>query len=196
MDIEMFLDECPCWEAAGLHCPLLLQEMFLQAAHSGRREMEQMICQGCQHGLPQLDPQVDISTTQLVGTQTSKEEIQGLYHQVYKLKRLPGAPPCEPERAGELTRDIMSSLKNHPRQEEDGPPGVATYLMQSQTSPGEREGTLVKVQLAKVRETHQKALATTMGLEEEIEELSHSITHDHQGTHVPSQSWDWRKRRS
>ena len=44
MDIDMFLDEYPHWEAEGLHCPLILQEMFLQATHMGRREAEQMIC--------------------------------------------------------------------------------------------------------------------------------------------------------
>ena len=40
MDAEMFLDEYPQWEGEGLHCPLILQEMFLQATHSGRRETE------------------------------------------------------------------------------------------------------------------------------------------------------------
>ena len=29
MDVEMFLDEYLCWEAEGIHCPLILQEMFL-----------------------------------------------------------------------------------------------------------------------------------------------------------------------
>ena len=127
MDMEIFLDEYPCWEAEGLHCPLILQDMFLQATHSGRMEEEQMIHQGCQHGLPQLDLQADVSTTQLVGPQTSEEEIPDLYYQVYNLKRLPGSLLCRPERADKLARDIMSSLKDHPRQEEDGPPGVATY---------------------------------------------------------------------
>ena len=47
MDAKMFLEEYPYWEAEGLHHPHILQEMFLQAAHSGRREAEQMICQGC-----------------------------------------------------------------------------------------------------------------------------------------------------
>ena len=44
MYIDMFLYEYPHWEAEGLHCPLILQEMFLQATHMGRREAEQMIC--------------------------------------------------------------------------------------------------------------------------------------------------------
>ena len=39
MDIDMFLDEYLHWEAEGLHCPLILQEMFLHAAHSRKREV-------------------------------------------------------------------------------------------------------------------------------------------------------------
>ena len=76
---------------------------------------------------------------------------------------------CKPGRADKLARDIVSSLKSCQRREDDGLPGVATYPMQSQTPCGEREGTLAKVQLAKVREAHWKALATTMALEEKIE---------------------------
>ena len=64
----------------------------------------------------------------------------------------------------------MSSLINCPRQEEDGLPGVAAYLMQSRTPQGERGGTLAKIQLAKTREANQRSLATTMALEEEIEQ--------------------------
>ena len=56
MDIEMFLDEYPHWEAGGLHHLLILQEMFLKAAHLGRKEAECMVHQGHQHGLPCLDP--------------------------------------------------------------------------------------------------------------------------------------------
>ena len=40
LDAKMFFDEYPCWEVEGLHCPLILQEMFLQAAHLGRKEAE------------------------------------------------------------------------------------------------------------------------------------------------------------
>ena len=60
MDIDMFLDKYPHWEVEEQHFPLILQEMFLQATHSGRREAEQMICQGCWHGLLHLDPQADV----------------------------------------------------------------------------------------------------------------------------------------
>ena len=44
MDIEMFLDKYLHWEAGGLHCPLIFQEMFLQVAHLGRKEVEHMVC--------------------------------------------------------------------------------------------------------------------------------------------------------
>ena len=87
MDEDMFLDEYLPWEVEGLHHPLILQEMILRAAHSGRRVAEQMTCQGHQHGLPYLDLQADVSTVQLVGSQTSREEIWDLHYQVYKLRR-------------------------------------------------------------------------------------------------------------
>ena len=45
-----------------------------------------------------LDPKADVSAIQLVGPQTSKEEIQSLYYEVYKLQRLLGSPPRQ--RAG------------------------------------------------------------------------------------------------
>ena len=55
---------------------------------------------------------------------------------------------------------------------------------------------MAKVQLAKESVAHQKALATTMALEEKIEWLSQSITRDCPGTHAPSESWNQWKRRS
>ena len=116
MDTEMFLDEYLHWEAEELHQPLISQEMFLQAAHSGRKEVECMICQGHQHGLPHLDPQADISTVQAVGPQTSREEIRGLYYQAYKLQRLPGSPLCRPEWTEELVSSMVCSLKDCLRQ--------------------------------------------------------------------------------
>ena len=97
MDADMFLDEYPHLEMGGLHCPLILQEMFLQATHSGQKEAEQMICRGHWHGLLCLDPQADISAIQSVGYQTTKEDIRDLCHQVYKLRRELGSLLCGPE---------------------------------------------------------------------------------------------------
>ena len=122
MDAEMFLDEYPCWEVGGLHLPLILQEMFLQAAHLGRKEAECMIHQVHQHGLLHLDTQADVSAVQAVGLQTSREEIRDLYYQMYKLRRLPGSPLCGPEWMEELVEDVVSSLKNCLRWKEGQPP--------------------------------------------------------------------------
>ena len=123
MDIEIFLDEYPCWEVEGLHCPIILQEMFLQAAHLGRKQAECMVHRGCQHSLPHLDPQVDISAIQAVGPQTTREEIRNLHYQVYKLKRLTGSPPCGPEWMEDLTAKVVSSQKDWLMQKEGQPPG-------------------------------------------------------------------------
>ena len=43
MDANIFLDEYPHWEVGGLHHPLILQEMFLQATHLGWQEAERMV---------------------------------------------------------------------------------------------------------------------------------------------------------
>ena len=123
--------------------PPILQEMFLHATHSRRREAEWMICWGHQHGLLCLDPQGDVSTIQSIGPHTSREEVRDLYYKVYKLRRLSGPLPCGPEQAGELMRDMVSYLKNHLRQKEDesqrgqgGSEFADTHPMQNRTPWG------------------------------------------------------------
>ena len=158
MDAEMFLDKYPHWEAVGLHHPLILQEMFLQATHSGWKEAEQMISQGCQHGLPHLDPQADVSAVQSVGYQSTREEIWDLYHKVYKLRRLPGSPPGRPQQVCKLTRDVVSSLKNclqwrggeQPRGHEEPKP-ADTCPSQDRASQRMRWGTSAERELAEAK---------------------------------------------
>ena len=74
--------------------------------------MEQLICQDCWQGRPGPDTRVDIPAIQLMGYNISWEEIQELYNEVYMLRRLPGASPCGPEWAKELTQDILSSMED------------------------------------------------------------------------------------
>ena len=97
MDIKLFLEGQTRWKADSPHCLVMIHEMFQHATDQGWKEVEQMVCRGCQHELPKLDPEADISSIQLVGPQTSKEEIQSLYYEVYKLCRLLGSSPREPE---------------------------------------------------------------------------------------------------
>ena len=74
MDVEMFLEGQARWEVDSPHHPIILHEMFQHAAEHGQKEVVHMICRGQQHSLPKLNPKVDISTIQLVGSQTSREE--------------------------------------------------------------------------------------------------------------------------
>ena len=83
--------------------------MFQHAATEGQKEAEWIIHQGCLQNLPQLNPEVGVPTVQLVGPETSKEELLELYLEVYKLHRLPGSPPREPA----LLEEVLSSLKDH-----------------------------------------------------------------------------------
>ena len=94
IDANLFLDEDLQWDVGGPHHPFILQRMFVHATKSGWKEAERLIHHDCQQGLPKLDPEVDVSTVQLVGYQMSSKEIGDLYHQVYMLKRLPGPPLC------------------------------------------------------------------------------------------------------
>ena len=65
-----------------------------------------MVCQVHQQGLPKLDPEADLSTTQMVGPHTSKKEIQSLYLKVRRQQRLLGSPPGEPE----LMEEVVSTF--------------------------------------------------------------------------------------
>ena len=97
LDMEFFLNEYPWWDVRGPHHPFILQRMFVHAAESGQKEAERLIHCGHWHGLPRLDPEVDVPAVQLVGYQTHREDIGDLFHQVYMLKRLPRPPLCGPK---------------------------------------------------------------------------------------------------
>ena len=68
--------------------------------------------------MPQLNPEAGAPTIQLVGPKTSKEELQELYLEVYKLHRLPGSPPGEPV----LLEEVLSSLEDHQGQKAEEAP--------------------------------------------------------------------------
>ena len=104
------------------HCPIILNEMFQHAIEQGKKEAECMICQGCLHGLPKLDPKVDVSAVQLVGPQKSREEFKSLYYEVYKLQRLPRSPSVELRWTEELTAEVVSSLEDCLGQKGSKPP--------------------------------------------------------------------------
>ena len=177
--------------------------MFLQAPDLGWKEVEWMIHWGHQHGLPHLDPQADVSAIQSVGYQSTSEEIWDLYHQVYKLRRFLGSPLCWPEQVCKLTRDVVSSLKNHLQWRGGEQPSGCKEPEPADTHPSwdrapqrMRQDVLARRELAEAREAHWWVLATTTALEERIERLSWSTTRSMAGPHIPSQSHDRHRRRS
>ena len=115
MDVELFLEGQAQWEEDSPHCLVIMHEMFQHAAAKGQKEAEQIVCWGHQQKLPQLNLEVGIPTIQLVGPETSKEDLQELYLEVYKLHRLPGSPSGEPV----LLEEVLSSIEDHQGQEEE-----------------------------------------------------------------------------
>ena len=71
LDMDLFLDKYPQWEAGGPQCPFILQRMFMHAKTMGQKEMEQAIHQCHQQALPGLDTKADVPAAQLVGFKTT-----------------------------------------------------------------------------------------------------------------------------
>ena len=203
MEIDLFLDGYIRWEVGSPDCSVNLHEMFLHATEQGQKEVEQMICQGHWHSLPNLDLQADVSAVQLVGPQPSKEEFKDLYYQVYKLRRLPESPPWGSERMEKLATKIVSFLIDCLGQKGGRPlqglqePGLADIQPpRSKTPRRGRRDTSTERDLTKAREGHWKALATMAALVEEIERLSWSVTRGWPGICAHSRSQDCQRRRS
>ena len=66
--------------------------MFAYAKEVEQKEQEQIIHQDCQQLVPRKDAEVKTLAIQMVGFQTTWEEIQGIYNEVYQQKRLLGPP--------------------------------------------------------------------------------------------------------
>ena len=110
MDVDLFLDIQNKWAEDSPHHLVILYEMFWHAAIKGQKEAEWIICWGHQQNMPQLNPEAGIPAIQLVGLQTTKEELLEIYLEVYKLHRLPRSPPGEPA----ILEEIMASVPDHP----------------------------------------------------------------------------------
>ena len=193
------MDEYPRWDVGGPHCLFILQWMFVHATKSRQKEAERLICHSHWQGLPKLDSGPDVSAIQLVGYQMSSKEIGDLYHQVYALKRLPRPLLCGPERAQEITKDIVSSLKDCLRWREgeqtggDGELESASTCLSCHCNQAPQTGrwdTSGEQELTEAREAHLQDLMAAAILEECIERLSQSTTRMQLGICHHSQSQD------
>ena len=180
MDVELFLETQSNWAEDSPHCLIILHEMFQHAAIEGWKEVEQIVCQGHQQNMPQLNPEVGVPTVQLVGLETTKEELLEMYLEVYKLHRLPRSPPGEPA----ILEEVMASLPDHPKREGDKTPEASmqphpggSQSPRSSAPHRRRNDDSMEQSLATVCAAHQKALAMVATLEEEIERLSQNRNH-------------------
>ena len=71
--------------------------MLIHAMAVEQKEYEQALCHDHWHYDPRLHAEVEVPAVQLVGFRTTREEVQGLYNNVYQLQRLPGPPLYGPE---------------------------------------------------------------------------------------------------
>ena len=140
----------------------------------GKRQSESS-AKATWQNMPQLNPEAGIPAIQLVGPETTEEELLKIYLEVYKLHRLPGSPPGEPA----IMEEIMASVPDHLQSEEDKtleatvqPHPGGSHSSRSSAPHRRRNNNSVERSLAMVHEAHQKVLAAILTLEKEIERLN------------------------
>ena len=111
MDVDLFLEIWSDWAEDSPHRLMILHKMFCHAASEGWKEAERIVHQGHPQHMPQVDLEAGVPTIELVGPETSREELLEIYLEVYKLHRLPGSPP------GELAilEEVLAAIPDQPQ---------------------------------------------------------------------------------
>ena len=132
MDMDLFLEIQSNWAEDSPHHLVILHEMFCHAASEGWKEAERIICQGHRQHMPQLDPEAGVPTIELVGPETSREELLEIYLKVYKLHQLPGSPP------GELAilEEMLAAIPDWPQRREEAPQPKLNLVLEIFIHPG------------------------------------------------------------
>ena len=202
MDVNLFLEAQNQWAEDSPHCLVILYEMFWHAAIEGQKEVEWIVCQGHQQNLPHLDLEVGAPAIQLVGLDTTREQLLDIYLEVYKLHRPPGSLP------GELAilDEIMATIPDHPPSggnwtcEATAQPQPGSSHSPRSSTPHQQRDNSIDSSLATMHRVHQKALAAVATLEKEIKRLSHTWACSKSWARSKSQdyqrpSWEgWKKR--
>ena len=113
LDANLFLDEIPRCEPGGPHHLYLYQRMFTHTEAAREKEYDHGIYWGHWQPLPERDVQAEVPTMELLTHGTTWEEILGLYHQVYQLKRNPREVPWSQDMTEEICLEILEMLKEH-----------------------------------------------------------------------------------
>ena len=123
--------------------------------------------------MPQLNPEVGTPAIQLVGPQTTKEELMDIYLKVYKLHREPGSPPSKLA----IWEEIMAKVPDNSCSKEEQMHESATQSQQGGShssgsrTPHRRNDDPVGWTLTTAQEAHQKVLSAVSALEKEIKRL-------------------------
>ena len=113
---------------------------------------------------------------ELVGYQTSRQEMWDIYHSVYLLQRCPGSPSCRALRRRRAIQDILSSLQAWVQRQ--------TYPVETK-GPGAHGGKRVGTDPLQSYEAalwaaHQKALETTEALHDDLERPTMNVEKGHE----------------
>ena len=87
--------------------------MFTHAEATGQKEHDCRVFQDHQQPLPRKDVWAKVPAMELLTHETTWEEIAGLYHKVYQLKRNPRAVPCSEDTTEEISIEILETLKEN-----------------------------------------------------------------------------------
>ena len=83
--------------------------MFSHAVATGRKQYDQAI--HWQQPLPEQDLSVEPSTVELIGPRSTREDIRGVYNDIYQLWRSPSKSPCDGETEENIHQKNLNSIK-------------------------------------------------------------------------------------
>ena len=198
LNADAFLDEYPSWGPHRLHFPFLIYWMFAHTVATGQKEYDCAICWGWQQPLPEWDLSAEPSAVELIGPRSTREQIRGVYNDMYQLQRSPGKCPCDVVMEERTCHEILDSIKEcllcrwDCAQPEEGPrwssngasrPDLLAKFQDRMCATYDhfkdlREESCEEA-LAVVKDTHWWALVATALLKEKIERLSHSLSCGH-----------------
>ena len=179
-----------------------MHQMFCHAVATGWKEHDWAICWDQQQPSSKQDLGAEPSTVDLIGPETSQAKIRVIYNDVYQLQRSPRRSPCDEETREGIFQEILDSVKEclwHRQVSAQ----LEEELRQSPTSASKMDTQAefrarahatydhfnnmwwdsCEEALAMVRDAHQWALVAAALLEENIEQLSHSVTCGQSGSH-------------
>ena len=90
LDANAYLNEQWQWTHSSLHHEFLFQQMFQHAMVTSWSGYKCAICCGQREPLPEQDLLVEPTAMELISPNSTCQDIEELYWDVYKLSRLPG----------------------------------------------------------------------------------------------------------